>query len=1642
MRLLAVLLLVALPPWPTALAAIVNGAAAIDVLGQDDGNLTAPVPIFTKVSPHNGPNRLGYADPWKAVVDSGRHRLFVADSANRRVLVYDLNPDGSLPDRLPDHVLGQPNFYSRQSVLSQSGLSNPTGLAYDPVHDRLYVVDTDSHRVLVYDTAVLSNGMNAAFVLGQASFTAGAAATTQARMNLPRSVALDVAGQRLFVADRDNARVLVFDTTALANGMNAVHVLGQSDFTSAIQATTQAGMSRPRGVAFNATTQRLFVGDAARVLVFDVATIANGMNASNVIGQANFTASVAATTQAGMGLAYDVAADAVNNRLFVVDQANHRVLVYNTAAISDGMNAANVIGQTSFTGGNANTAPARLNSPYAVSYDAAGNRLLIGDALNRRVVFHSAAAIANGQAAIDVLGQLDDDLVNPGPVYTKGGVNNSVSRFGYSSPTDVALDSVNHRLFVADGGNNRVLVYLLAGDDTIADRRADYVLGQVDFRTGTAGSTAARMNAPSGLAYSRATGRLFVSDRGNNRVLVFDTQTLANGMSATHVLGQPGFSTVAAATTQSGLAAPRGLALDDDGGRLFVADRSNHRVVVYDVASLASGENAIHVLGQAGFTTNASNVSATEMNGPRSVAYDRVRDRLFVADSNNNRVLVFDAATLASGMAASNVLGQTTFTNAGSSTSQGGMANPQGLAYDASYQRLFVAANNNRVTVYPTAAIVNGMNASHVLGQALFTTNAVTTTAAGMDSPTGLAYDATNHRLHVTDSAHHRFTVFDVFPAVTHTISGTITFGAAPLAGATVTLAGSQSGSATTDASGNYAFAGLGQGGTYTVTPGKAGHTFAPSSRSYASLAVSQSADFTVATLAPAFTSAAPAGGQVGQAYSHTFSAAGFPAPAFALTAGALPSGLTIAAASGVLSGTPTVAGNFSGTITASNGAAPDATQAFSIAIARGSQTIDFAALGHRTYGDGPFAMSASASSALPVSFASLASSVCTLSGSVVTLMAAGTCTIRASQSGDANYAAAADVDRSFNVAAAGQTITFAALAGRTYGDAPFAVNATASSGLAVTFASLASSVCTVSGGVVSLVATGTCVIRASQAGNASYGAANDVDRSFAVAAAAQAIGFAPLADRQHGDPPFGVSATASSGLPVTFASLSPSVCTLGGSTVTVLSIGTCTIAADQPGNGNYAAAARVVQSFTVAATVPGTPTLTGIVAGSGRATLSFAAPASDGGAAIGGYTATCMPGSHSGSGATSPLVVTGLANGTAYTCTLTASNSAGSSAASNSLPVTPQSGAITSFVASAPGGSGLVSLSFTGGGEACTFTSVAAIAAQGDAQSPPALPSAVGFADGLVKFTTSSCEVGATLAFTLTVPSAPGDRARYWTYGRRSGDAAPQWYVLPASVGGGTIVFAVTDGGVGDDDLAADGGITGLGGAGLVAVVPPTCGPVPAPLTRSRACGPGLSGVIDEQAIYACTSGHWILERWRTLRESCTPESSPPPSLVRVIEFHHAALDHYFITASAEEIAVLDGGAFGGWTRTGLEFNAFAPGTLAQGGAAPVCRFYGSAAAGINSHFYSAAQRECAEVKSRFAHAWLLESENVFEIQLPDPLTGACPAGTRAVYRSWNARVDSNHRYTTDARVHAAMLARGDIGEGYGERHVAMCAP
>ncbi len=163
------------------------------------------------------------------------------------------------------------------------------------------------------------------------------------------------------------------------------------------------------------------------------------------------------------------------------------------------------------------------------------------------------------------------------------------------------------------------------------------------------------------------------------------------------------------------------------------------------------------------------------------------------------------------------------------------------------------------------------------------------------------------------------------------------------------------------------------------------------------------------------------------------------------------------------------------------------------------------------------------------------------------------------------------------------QTITFGALTPVTFPSTTITLGATASSGLAVTYASSNTAVATVSGNTVTVVGAGSTTITASQVGNSEFSAATPVPQTLTVAQSTQTISFGALTAKTFGDGTFALTATASSGLPVSYVSSNPAVATVSASTVTIVGAGNTTITASQAGNTNVAAATSVDQPLVVA---------------------------------------------------------------------------------------------------------------------------------------------------------------------------------------------------------------------------------------------------------------------------------------------------------------------------------------------------------------------------------------------------------------------------------------------------------------------------
>lgn len=324
--------------------------------------------------------------------------------------------------------------------------------------------------------------------------------------------------------------------------------------------------------------------------------------------------------------------------LFVPDEENHRVLGFAQTPILNNLDASFVLGQPDFQFAFPAVGATSMRAPTAAC--VAAGRLVVSDTGNHRVLLYDGVPHSKGAAAAVALGQ--PDLVS---------ASFNAADWGLNRPAGVAF--AGGKLVVADGGNHRVLVWF--GMPSSSGAPADLVLGQADFG-GTllnrgAGPTRSTLFDPYGV-WTDGT-RLVVADRGNHRVLIWNTFPTTHGQPADVILGQPNGTTRVPADGRLGLEYPAGVAAQ--GEQLFVADAGNHRVLLWNAWPTADRQPAEGVLGQSTFDHDAPNDSNQDAQEDRESSARTFKSKqlvltvgvdgptLFVGDTGNHRLLVFQS---------------------------------------------------------------------------------------------------------------------------------------------------------------------------------------------------------------------------------------------------------------------------------------------------------------------------------------------------------------------------------------------------------------------------------------------------------------------------------------------------------------------------------------------------------------------------------------------------------------------------------------------------------------------------------------------------------------------------------------------------------------------------------------------------------------------------------------------------------------------------------------------------------------------------------------------------------------------------------------------------------------------------------------
>jgi len=437
-------------------------------------------------------------------------------------------------------VVGQITFTKGDSNPSQQVLGGASGIAW--AGNRLYVADSNriaatpqDNRVVVFDTTLIPNpyvdltqdtalfgqpycfvcGTAMSLTLGQDTFLpptfipsgssspvtgfyngingttdpASSSTPEHAWFNNATAVASD--GIRLAVADTDNNRVLIWNSLPTKNNQNPDLVLGQPDFKTVQQqqlgVVTATAMRGPQGVWIQ--NNRLYVADTQnyRVLIWNTFPKTNNQAPDVVLGQPDFmhangpTPSKVGPPAAANQLLNPVAVTVDNSHVFVADLGFNRVLIWNTTTPTTYQNADVVVGQADFIGSTANNPTVcptvatnvTTNAPcaYGLNYPrfalSDGTRLFIADGGNDRVLIYNHIPTTNGVAADNVLGQISfttDEITSQSISIVSTQIDNTGAVDTTPSPTSLAWDGTN--LYVADPFNRRILIFT-AGDSLV-----------------------------------------------------------------------------------------------------------------------------------------------------------------------------------------------------------------------------------------------------------------------------------------------------------------------------------------------------------------------------------------------------------------------------------------------------------------------------------------------------------------------------------------------------------------------------------------------------------------------------------------------------------------------------------------------------------------------------------------------------------------------------------------------------------------------------------------------------------------------------------------------------------------------------------------------------------------------------------------------------------------------------------------------------------------------------------------------------------------------------------------------------------------------------------------------------------------------
>lgn len=580
-----------------------------------------------------------------------------------------------------------------------------------------------------------------------------------------------IAGKtKLAVADWDNDRTLIWNEVPVQNRPADV-VLGQQDVMTTTLYRAYGPLNpgilyTPWSIASDGTNLLVAERNYHRISFWSPLPTQSGINRlllpSGFWGQSNYSApkpNAGLPTVNALGVKNPVAFAEERPRrgFYISDYGNRRVLVFDGIPADFTTPPKWVIGQPDFTSAGVRPTQTGVGAPYGLFSD--GTQLFVADEEWNRVLVYDLPITQNEPAPVMVIGQPDLASV----AVNRGGAPAASTLHG---PTDVTVTSSGgvRRLWICDSRNQRILSY------TLPSTTADLVVGHKGFTTSVAND-----NGPIGniglstpVTVTSDGVRLVVAEVFNRRVQIWNTLPTQNGQPSDVVLGEPDPSTRLqnAAPAVHGLQFNQPSSVTSDGTHLFVADAGHNRVLIWNRIPKDGATAPDVVLGQhdfSGYLANQDGISASSLSNPQDVRSDGTQ--LIVADSDNNRVLIWRQLPTSNFAPADAVLGQPDISQNTAGVSAQRLNEPQAVLFYDSY--LLVADQMNHRVLRFDAPYSTNAAATLVLGQPDMLASQMqggmaAVSARGLNHPYFLARGA--DRILVADSQNHRVLLWNRMP--------------------------------------------------------------------------------------------------------------------------------------------------------------------------------------------------------------------------------------------------------------------------------------------------------------------------------------------------------------------------------------------------------------------------------------------------------------------------------------------------------------------------------------------------------------------------------------------------------------------------------------------------------------------------------------------------------------------------------------------------------------------------------------------------------------------------------------------------------------------------------------------------------------